>query len=46
MIIGTPIIGVIALIGIMPYDFGNTLISVQSSAMAAPESIVAGRRRV
>lgn len=42
MIIGTPIIGVMALIGITPIEEGITLISVHKSAITAPASIVMG----
>ena len=40
--IGTPITGVMALIGIMPIDTGSTLMNVQSKAIAEPVSIVTG----
>lgn len=44
MIMGTPMTGVIAFIGIIPIDDGSTLNSVHSRAVAPPNSIVAGRR--
>ena len=42
MIIGTPIIGVMALMGITPIDVGVTLNNVHSRAITAPASIVIG----
>lgn len=41
--IGTPMIGVIAFIGITPKETGNMLMKVQSKAITAPVSIVTGR---
>lgn len=43
-IIGTPIIGVIALIGIIPMLTGRTLTNEQKRAITAPVSIVIGSR--
>ena len=42
---GTPIIGVMALIGITPWS-PPTLKSVQNKAMSAPARIVTGMRRL
>ena len=42
--IGTPMIGVMALIGMTPILEGSTLKSVHSSEINAPQSIVAGMR--
>lgn len=41
---GTPIMGVIALMGITPDETGMTLMREQSSAITAPHSAVAGNR--
>ena len=42
MIIGTPITGVIALIGMTPDDAGSTLMNVHNNAITAPHRAVAG----
>ena len=44
--IGTPITGVIALIGITPHDEGATLIRQHNNAITAPASAVAGSKTV
>lgn len=44
IIMGTPIMGVIALMGITPDEIGRTLMSEQSNAITAPHSAVAGSR--
>lgn len=41
---GTPITGVIAFIGIIPIEVGNTLISVHKRAITVPLNIVIGIR--
>ena len=46
IIIGTPITGVIALIGITPHDAGNTLMRLHKSATTAPAKAVAGSKTV
>lgn len=42
--IGTPIIGVMAFIGITPIDAGATLMRVHKRAITAPDSMVTGSR--
>lgn len=42
IIIGTPIIGVMAFIGMTPDDIGMTLINVHNRAITAPHNAVAG----
>lgn len=44
--IGTPIIGVIALIGITPHDAGSTLMRLHNNAITAPARAVAGSKTV
>ena len=46
MIIGTPMIGVMALIGTTLIEDGSTLRRVQSNVVMPPKSIVAGIREV
>ncbi len=41
---GTPIMGVIALMGITPEEIGLTLMREHSSAITAPHNAVAGNR--
>ena len=43
---GTPIMGVIALMGIMPDAEGTTLMSVQHNATTAPARAVAGKSTI
>jgi hypothetical protein len=44
IITGTPIIGVMALIGIIPIETGATLTSEHSRAITAPANMVIGVR--
>lgn len=44
IIMGTPIMGVIALMGITPEEIGMTLMREHSSAITAPHNAVAGNR--
>lgn len=46
MIMGTPIMGVMAFIGITPDDTGITLIKVHNNAMTAPHKAVAGSNMI
>lgn len=43
---GTPIMGVIALMGIMPEAEGTTLMSVHNNATTAPARAVAGKSTI